>query len=146
MLQPLGVLPSERRGKQGQVDGEVRVGVGKFQHRAVNRHRHPQLLLAFPDQSLGFRLPRLYFASYKLPQQPPGLVGRPLAGQEFLPPQEEGRHHFYGHRRFPLPLWRIASAMAAISESSTAKVMSMGWSWAKRVMASSAISKASCLG
>ena len=84
MLQPLGLLPGERRGKQGQVDGEVRVGVGEFQHRAVNRHRHPQLLLAFPDQSLGFRLPRLYLASYKLPQQPPGLMSWTLADHKLV--------------------------------------------------------------
>ena len=72
---------------------------GKLHEHFPHLQSDSQFLTALPDQGLLFCFPRLHLAARKLPKEPPGLVGRPLADHECITLPNEGRYDF-GHKNF----------------------------------------------
>ena len=80
--------------EQSEMDGGVGVGVGDLEILLSHLHADVQFLPAFPGQGLLGCLPRLHLAPHKLPEQPPGLVGGPLADQKAAVGTDKRRHDF----------------------------------------------------
>ena len=99
MLQHFGGSLLDGSAEQGQTHREIRVLVGKLHEHFPHLQSDSQFLTALPDQGLLFCFPRLHLAARKLPKEPPGLVGRPLADHECITLPNEGRYDF-GHKNF----------------------------------------------
>ena len=96
MLKELRGTGDDGRRKEGEVDGEIGVGVGDLHKDVAGHHLNPQLFPALPDERLLLCLCGFHLAADKLPQRAPRLVLRPLADQKavFLP--DQGGDHFGG--------------------------------------------------
>ena len=84
--------------KEGEMHRQIRIDVGEFCEDLPHPDGDAQLLPALPDQGFLFGLPRFHLTAHELPEESPGLVGGPLAGQEPVSPPDQRRHHLHGFR------------------------------------------------
>ena len=86
----------DRRVKQRQMHGHIRIGMRYFHEYIPHGDHDRQFFLTFTDQRLRPGFARLHLAANKFPQQPTRLMRRTLADQEtaLLPDQ---RSDDFGH-------------------------------------------------